>query len=130
MTARRRRSIRWIAGGAVVAATLALGYAGLTLPRPTATATAEAVSIDPEPSATVLACTGPVLAVGRDAANAALVTDALAPTVTAAPVDGDVPATELSLRAVDVAEGPDPHRSSVCRTVRRCGGSLLRRVRS
>ncbi len=102
-----KRSVGVIAG-VVVAAMFVTGIAfAVTAPWPTATREPLSVRAVPAPEESVLACSGPVLALGRDATDAAGLTDAAAPRVTAA-TDGGKEPDESRLTAPDVIEGEGP----------------------
>lgn len=101
------RSIGLIAG-VVVTAGFVTGIAfAVTAPWPTAAREPLSVRAVPAPEASVLACSGPVLALGRDAADAAGLTDAAVPRITVASGGSREP-DEQRLAAPDVIEGEGP----------------------
>lgn len=104
-----RTTARLVVGAAVTALCLAGGVAAVVLPWPAVERAPLAVTAEPAPAPSALACTGPVVATGRDAAAAAAVSDAAPSSVVAATVDGQAEATMRRLAARDVpgGEGPD-----------------------
>jgi len=102
-TARLRRGAA-VAGSLAVLTALVL--ATLT-PWPEVERQDIALSAEPEASASLLACAGPVLALGRDAA-AATPTAAAPLAVVGATVAGRGAPEEIALRPADVVDGPAP----------------------
>lgn len=100
-----RRPFRWATTGArMLAGTLvATGFVvavvtGVALPWPTLTHQPVEVTATPAPGATVLACSGSLLALGRDAAAAQTVSVAAAQSVTSGVRDGAPPLAETPLQ--------------------------------
>ncbi|MCT9818743.1 DUF5719 family protein [Microbacterium sp. W1N] len=100
-----RTTARLIAGAAVTAACLIGAAAAVAVPWPSVERTPLAVTAEPVAAASLLACAGPVLATGRTAEAAGSVSDAAAPQVVAATVDGQSDATMRRLAAPDVQGG-------------------------
>ena len=98
------RTAGFVIGGVVAAASL-VGAAGLIwLDLPGLTRDTVEVSAQPPAAASVATCAGPLLASGRDATQAALLTDAAPQAVTAASsANGEV--AEATLAAPDVSGG-------------------------
>lgn len=101
------RTVRLAMGGVAAAACLAVGVALVTVTLPGRTQ--EAIAVDAQPPATpsVATCAGPVLATGRDASQAALLTDAAAPLLTEGAA-GDATVAQRPLAAPDVTGGAGP----------------------
>lgn len=108
MTGSSRRAVR--AGvGITVAALLVTGITAAALvPWPQAMREPVAVTALPEPTASLVSCAGPVLAVGRDATDAAQLTDATGQDVAAATAPGQPDAAAARLAAPDVSGGAGP----------------------
>jgi len=102
-TARLRRG----AAGAGSLAVLAALVLGTITAWPQVERQDIALSAEPEASASLLACAGPVLALGRDA-TAASPTAAAPLAVVGATVAGSADPAEVDLRPVDVIDGPAP----------------------
>ena len=101
------RTAGFVIGGVVAAASL-VGAAGLIwLDLPGLTRDTVEVSAQPPAAASVATCAGPLLASGRDATQASLLTDAAPQAVTAASsANGEV--AEATLAALDVSGGAGP----------------------
>ena len=101
------RTAGFVIGGVVAAASL-VGAAGLIwLDLPGLTRDTVEVSAQPPAAASVATCAGPLLASGRDATQASLLTDAAPQAVTAASsANGEV--AEATLAAPDVSGGAGP----------------------
>jgi len=108
MTARSRRTLRTGLGIAVAAVFVAAIPAAAFVTWPAAVREPVAVTALPEPTASLVSCTGPVLAVGRDATDAALLTDAAGQDVAAATAPGQPDAAAARLAAPDVSGGAGP----------------------
>ena len=95
--------------GAVVAAASVVGAAGLIwLDLPGYTRSPVSVSAQPPAAASIATCAGPLLASGRDATQASLLTDAAPQAVTASsPGLDDLPATTLAAPDVQGGAGPE-----------------------
>ena len=100
-----RRPFRWATTGArMLAGTLvATGFVvavatGVAVPWPTLTHEPVQVTATPAPDATVLACSGSLLALGRDAATAQSVSVAAPQAVTSGVREGDPPLAETPLQ--------------------------------
>ncbi|MGC0368017.1 DUF5719 family protein [Microbacterium sp. SLBN-111] len=78
-------SARVVAGSAVAAAVVVGAVVGIAAPWPRLVAEPVRVQVDPAPSDTVLACAGPVFALGRAAESAGGVTVAATPTIVSGP---------------------------------------------
>ena len=102
-----RRAIRAGAGAAIAGVFVAGIVTAAVVPWPQATRDPVAVTALPEPTASILSCAGPLLAVGRDATDAARLSDAAAQDVSAA-TGSDEDATAERLAAADVAGGAGP----------------------
>ncbi|SBS74365.1 DUF5719 family protein [uncultured Microbacterium sp.] len=105
---RTQRGARTAVGIAVTVAFALGATAAAVFPWPEFTRQPLSVTAIPEPEASVLACTGPLLAVGRDAGDAAAVTEAARQRVVAATGAGSEPATEATLLVPDVIDGLGP----------------------
>jgi len=122
-----RRLVRWattsarvVAGSAVAAAVVVGTVAGIAAPWPTLTATPVRVEATPAASDTVLACDGPLLALGRTAEQAGALSAAAAQQVVSGPAgsqaatgaltgstpDGSGDATALRAQPIDGAPAP------------------------
>lgn len=101
------RTAGFVIGGVVAAASL-VGAAGLIwFDLPGLTRDTVEVSAQPPAAASVATCAGPLLASGRDATQASLLTDAAPQAVTAASsANGEV--AEATLAAPDVSGGAGP----------------------
>ncbi|WZH37182.1 MAG: DUF5719 family protein [Microbacterium enclense] len=98
-----RRLVRWattsarVVAGSVVAGAVVVGtVAGIAAPWPTLTATPVRVQATPAPSDTVLACDGPLLALGRTAEQAGALTAAAGQQVVSGPAGSDATTSALS----------------------------------
>lgn len=87
----RRAWGRGAAGLAASAVAVAAVLAGAALPWPAIGGETPAIEVTPAPSETVLACEGPVLALGRDATAASAIGVAAPSALTAATGSGSVP---------------------------------------
>lgn len=95
--------------GIVATVAFVLGAAAAALvPWPEFAREPVSVTAIPEPEASVLACAGPFLAVGRDAADAAAISSAAVQRVIAVTDGGGEPAQEATLRVPDVVDGRSP----------------------
>lgn len=104
----RRRAVRAGVGGVLAAAFTVGAVAAALVPWPAVVREPLAVTALPEPTASILSCDGPLLAVGRDAGDAARLSDAAAQDIAAA-TGADVPdATSERLAAADVTGGAGP----------------------
>lgn len=103
-----RRAVR--AGiGAAATGVFAIAFAAVAVvPWPTAAREPLAVTALPEPTASLVSCAGPVLAAGRDATAASLLTDAALQDVAAATAVGELDATASRLAAPEVSGGAGP----------------------
>lgn len=101
------RTARLAVGAVAALASVAAVIALTTLALPGRTQDAIAVDAQSPATASVAVCSGPVLASGRDATRAALVTDAAAPRLTAATSDGAEP-DQRTLAAANVTDGAGP----------------------
>ena len=108
MTGPTRRTVRVGAGIAVAALFAAAIPAAALAPWPAAVREPVAVTALPEPTASLVSCAGPVLAVGRDATDAALLTDAAGQDVAAATAPGQPDAAAARLASPDVSGGAGP----------------------
>lgn len=104
----RRAWGRGLAGVAVSAVAVAGVLAGSLAPWPDAAGEAASLDVTPAPSETVLACDGPVLALGRDATAAGAISVAGPADLTAGTASGAVPEPEPL--AQPAAEGEQPQR--------------------
>ena len=105
---------RWIGAstripvGVVAAAVFATAtVSAVVVPWPLLRATPLSVTTLPEPAATVLACPGPLLALGRDAGNATGLVVAAPVTITAA-AEGGAASSSAALAALDVSGDARP----------------------
>lgn len=89
-------SARVVAGTAVAAAAVVGTVAGIAAPWPEYAATPVRVEATPAPSDTVLACDGPLLALGRSADAAGGLSAAAAQQIVSGPADADASLTSLS----------------------------------
>lgn len=103
-----RRLARWattsarvIAGSAVAAAVVVGTLAGIAAPWPTRVAEPVRVQVTPAPADTVLACDGPVLALGRSAESAGALSVAAAPDIVAGPDSAGAETSALSGATAD-----------------------------
>ena len=110
-----RRAFRWATTGTriLVGTLVAAGFVvavvtAVAAPWPTYARSAVVVEAPPVPSATVLACTGGLLAIGRDAGSAAQLSVAAPQAVTAGSVPGGPSAAESTLNAPFLANGSGP----------------------
>jgi hypothetical protein len=95
--------------GAVVSAALVVGLAAaVALPWPNVEREPVSVTAQPQPTASTLSCAGPVLAAGRNAADAGQLTDAAQSDIAASTGTSDVKATSARLAAPDVSAGAGP----------------------
>jgi hypothetical protein len=110
-----RRVFRWattstrlLAGTVVSAAAVVAVVTAVTVPWPTLTREPAAISAVPAPAASVVACDGPLLSVGRDVTQAGAVSIAAAQRVTSGVTAGAAPPEEavLALDGQESAEGP------------------------
>lgn len=110
---RWKRSAGLVAG-VVIAGLFAAGIAlAVAAPWPTATRDPLSVTAVPAPEESVLVCPGPVLALGRDAGDAAGLTDAAGLRVTAtAAGDAEFAVDRLGARDVIDGEGPTVLRAA------------------
>jgi hypothetical protein len=107
-TSRGRRAARTALGIVVTAAAAAALAAAALVPWPTAAREPLAVTALPEPTASLVSCAGPVLAVGRDATDASQLTDAEGQDVAAATASVELDAAASRLAAPDVSGGAGP----------------------
>lgn len=105
---RTQRGARTAVGIAVTVAFVLGAAAAAVFPWPEFARPPVSVTAIPEPEASVLACTGPLLAVGRDAGDAAAVSLAAGQRVIAATGAGSDPAEEATLLVPDVIDGRGP----------------------
>lgn len=98
-----RRLVRWattsarvLAGGAVAAAVVVGTVAGIAAPWPSLTADPVRLEVTPAPSDTVLACDGPLFALGRAAESAGSLAVAAAPQIVSGPSDAGAQSQNLS----------------------------------
>lgn len=108
MSGLSRRAVRAGAGIAVAALFAAAIPVAALVSWPAAVRDPVAVTALPEPTASLVSCAGPVLAVGRDATDAALLTDAAGQDVAAATAPGQPDASAARLAAPDVSGGAGP----------------------
>lgn len=108
---RRRTAMRVTLGILLTTAGIGGGVAAALAPPVQIQREPLSITAQPEPAATRLACDGPILAGGRDAVDASVITDAAAQTVVAATADPQIDATLARLAAADVVggEGPDSY---------------------
>lgn len=108
MSMSRRQGIGLVAG-VVVAGLFAVGTAvAVAAPWPVIDREPLVVNAVPEPEVAIVSCPGPVLALGRDAANASGLTDAAVPQLTVSTAAGRAEATAQRLAAPDTIEGAGP----------------------
>lgn len=107
MTARARFG-RVLAGGVVSVVAAGTVAALLLAPWPQQERQPLSITALPEPAASVLACVGPVLAVGRDAEDAGKLTDAATQDITAGTAPDALDADTGRLAADDVSDGVGP----------------------
>lgn len=100
------RTTRLVVGAVAALAVAAAGTALVVVELPHRGGSSVSVEAQPPATASVASCTGPLLAAGRDATQATLLTDAAASALTRA-VDG-ADATVRRLAAPDVAGGAGP----------------------
>ncbi len=94
---------------AAVAGLFALALAAAAVvPWPTAAREPVAVTARPDPTASILACAGPLLAVGRDASDAARLSEVAGQDIAAATGSDTQEATGERLAAADVSGGGGP----------------------
>jgi len=105
---------RWVGAtaritvGVVATAVFATAtVSAVAIPWPAHRETPLSVTTLPEPATTVLACSGPLLALGRDAGDATGLADAATPALTAAAAGGAA-WSSAALAALDVAGGAGP----------------------
>ena len=98
-----RRLARWattsarvVVGGAVAAAVVVGTVAGIAAPWPSLTAEPVRLEVTPAPSDTVLACDGPLFALGRTSESAGALTVAATPQVVSGPADAGAQSESLS----------------------------------
>jgi len=103
-----KRGVGLVAGSVVTGLFVAGVTLAVTTPWPTAAREPLSVTAVPAPEESILACTGPVLALGRDAGDAGALTDAAVPRVTAATGDGDADPDQSRLAAQNVVDGEGP----------------------
>ncbi|MCW3493774.1 DUF5719 family protein [Microbacterium sp. SSM24] len=110
-----RRVFRWattstrlLAGTVVSAAAVVAVVTAVTLPWPTVAREPAVVAAQPAPAASVVACDGPLLTVGRDVAQAGAVSIAAPQQVTSGVDEGAAPPEEtvLAFDGQDLGEGP------------------------
>ncbi|MGO3720692.1 DUF5719 family protein [Microbacterium gubbeenense] len=103
-----RRTIRIVAGSAAGVVLAAAAVAASFAPWPTVSATgpgtpaAPQIEVTPAAGQTVLACDGPLLALGRDAADASKLASAADMAVTSGAAAGDGPVQEADIGLPDV----------------------------
>jgi len=108
MSALNRAQVgRLVAGAVVIAATIVGVGALVAVDLPGHTRDTISLEAQPPASASTAVCTGPLLAIGRDSTQAALLTDAGAQTVTAAAEDA-ASVEAATLAAVSVSGGAGP----------------------
>jgi hypothetical protein len=104
----RQRAVHAGVGAAIAGLFAAALATAAVAPWPQATRQPVAVTALPEPTASILSCAGPLLAVGRDATDAARLSDAAAQDVSAATgSDEDATGERLAAADVDGGAGPD-----------------------
>lgn len=108
MSMSRRQGVGLVAGVAVAAVFVAGTALAVAAPWPTVEREPLAVTAVPEPEVAVVSCAGPVLALGRDAADASGLTAAAAPELTVSTAAGRAEATENRLAAPDTVDGDGP----------------------
>ncbi|MFJ4037670.1 DUF5719 family protein [Microbacterium sp. NPDC090007] len=96
-------SARLIAGAAVATAAVVGTVAAIAAPWPQYTATPVRVDATPEASDTLLACDGPLLALGRSADSANGLTAAASQQIVSGPADADAVTSALSGATADAA---------------------------
>lgn len=110
-----RRVFRWattstrlLAGTLVSAAAVVAVVTAVALPWPTVTREPAAVSAVPAPAASVVACDGPLLSVGRDVAQVGAITPAAPQSITSGVTPGAAPPEEttITLTGQESVEGP------------------------
>ena len=110
-----RRVFRWattstrlLAGTVVSAAAVVAVVTAISLPWPTVAEAPASVTAVPAPAASVVACDGPLLSVGRDVAQADAISSATAQRVTSGASPGAAPPEEstLTLEGQDEGDGP------------------------
>lgn len=94
-------SARVVAGTAVATAAVVGTVVGIAAPWPSYTATPVRVESTPAPGDTVLACDGPLLALGRSADSAGGLSAAAAQQLVSGPSDADAQAEQLSGATAD-----------------------------
>jgi len=102
------RAVRAGAGATVLGLFIVGVAAAALVPWPTIAREPVAVTALPEPTASILSCSGPLLAAGRDAGDAARLTEAAATDISAATGSDAPDATAERLAAADVADGTGP----------------------
>lgn len=103
----RTPRVRLIVGAVAAIAVAAAGAAVVVAPWPGLLRSPAAIIAEPPASASVAVCDGPILAAGRDAAAAGLVTDAAEAQIVSGASDGSEPlVTELAAASVDGGAGP------------------------
>lgn len=105
---RVQRGARAAVGIAVTVVFVLGATAAALFPWPEVAREPVAVTAIPEPEASVLACAGPVLALGRDAGDAGALTLAAGQSVVAATGAGSAPAEAATLLVPDVVDGRGP----------------------
>ncbi|MFT4214503.1 MAG: DUF5719 family protein [Microbacterium sp.] len=104
----RSTPARLALGIVVACAAAAVAVGAVVVPLPHSTTAAVSITAQPAASDAVVACTGPVLASGRDATDASELTDAAAQRLIAGVSAGAPDATEETLLAPDVTSGAGP----------------------
>lgn len=104
---RTARTARVVIGSVLALASIAAVIALVAIDLPGRTGDTIAIAAQPPATDSVSVCAGPVLAAARDVTQAAQVTDAAAPAVTAVTADGGA-ADEENLAAPDVTGGAGP----------------------
>jgi hypothetical protein len=101
-------STRMLAGTLVSVAAVVAAVTAVTLPWPTVAEEPAALSVVPAPAASVVACDGPLLSVGRDVAQADAVSAAAAQQVTSGASEGAPPPQEQVLAPAGQETGVGP----------------------
>ncbi len=104
----RRRILRTAAATVIAAGLVAGSVAIAATGTPRIDIEPLALTTNPEPSAVVTACSGPLLALGRDQSDASLLTDAEAPDTVAGTLRAAGEVTQSQLAAPDVTDGAGP----------------------
>ncbi|MCC2033423.1 DUF5719 family protein [Microbacterium allomyrinae] len=101
-------SARMLIGTVVSVAAVVAVVTAVSVPWPTITHEPVSVSTLPAPAASVVACDGGLLSIGRDATDADAIAVATPQTVTVGVSDGAPPAEERPLEVTDLAIGQGP----------------------